>query len=363
MYAEEPIHAGAGTSTGTIDLPIQRERHINVPKIEGSGVRGAIREAAWEKFINEYKISNTSYVDIANELEEKKEKLKEAKQVESSDAEINNLKEEINDLKGKLKAFETVFARIFGFKNDGEKHSAIDISDAHLLFFPVRSWKGVFAWLTSPLLLKRFIKDYNRMFDTDINITIGTSDKTIDNLKIDDNEVVVQIESDLITDNKALFEEYLFSKKELEEELKIEGKELGEWFKERFCSAHAIIDMLPKHIAVVSDDVFLDFADLYTHKITRNKIDSATGTAEDAGLFNEEFLPSESILYANLVASNEFTESDFMKAEEVMEFVEEYLPPLYKTGGDQGIGKGLFRVAFYPKDDQKNDCKNKENEQ
>ena len=324
MYAEEPIHAGAGTSTGTIDLPIQRERHINVPKIEGSGVRGAIREAAWEI----YSANNPSATQESKG---------------SNDAK--------ND-----------FTRVFGFKNDGANHSAIDISDAHLLFFPVRSWTGGFAWLTCPLLLKRFIKDYNRMFDTNINITIGTSGETIDNLKIADNEVIIQNESALSPNGKALFEEYLFSAEK--KKIKIGNTEIGEWFKERFCSAHAIIDMLPKHIAVVSDDVFLDFADLYTHKITRNKIDSATGTAEDAGLFNEEFLPSESILYTNLVASNEFTESNFMKAEDVMKFVEKYLPPLYKTGGDQGIGKGLFRVAFYDKkDDQKNNCKDKGNEQ
>ena len=327
MYAEEPIHAGAGTSTGTIDLPIQRERHINVPKIEGSGVRGAIREAAWEKFSNQ----NPS----------------EAQDLSKG----HNAKDKQND-----------FTRVFGFKNDGANHSAIDISDAHLLFFPVRSWKGGFAWLTCPLLLKRFIKDYNRMFDADISIKIGTSNDTIDTINIADNEVVVQNKSNLTIKSNALFEEYLFTAKEME--LKIEGEEIGEWFKERFCSAHAIINLLPTHIAVVSDDVFLDFADLYTHKITRNKIDSATGTAENAGLFNEEFLPSESILYTNLVANDEFSENDdLMKAENVMKFVEDNLPKLYKTGGDQGIGKGLFRVAFYAKNDRNDNCKNKENKE
>ena len=312
MYAEEPIHAGAGTSTGTIDLPIQRERHINVPKIEGSGVRGAIREAAWEKFSNQ----NPS----------------EAQDLSKG----HNAKNKQND-----------FTRVFGFKNDGANHSAIDISDAHLLFFPVRSWKGVFAWLTCPLLLKRFIKDYNRMFDTDINIKIGTSNETIDTRNISDNKIVVQNGSDLTINGKALFEEYLF--KAEQKELIIEETEIGKWFQARLGSAHAIINMLPTRIAVVSDEVFMDFADLYTHKITRNRIDSETGTAEGMGLFNEEFLPSESILYTNLVASDEFAKNDFITADDVMKFVEDNLPELYKTGGDQGIGKGLFRTAFYQK--------------
>lgn len=327
MYAEEPIHAGAGTSTGTIDLPIQRERHINVPKIEGSGVRGAIREAAWEIFSNQ----NTS----------------EAQDLSKG----HDAKDKQND-----------FTRVFGFKNDGANHSAIDISDAHLLFFPVRSWKGVFVWLTCPLLLKRFIKDYNRMFGVESNNVMENLENFINTNTIADNQAFVQCETVLKTDNdKALFEEYLFDAEE--KDIFIGDTKIGEWFQARLGSAHAIINMLPKHIAVVSDEVFMDFADLYTHKITRNRIDSATGTAEGMGLFNEEFLPSESILYTNLVASNEFKESNFMKADKVMKFVEKYLPDLYKTGGDQGIGKGLFRVAFYHTDNENGEQQENEGNQ
>ena len=39
MYAISPCHAGSGTSIGTVDLPIQRERHTNWPLIASSGVK------------------------------------------------------------------------------------------------------------------------------------------------------------------------------------------------------------------------------------------------------------------------------------------------------------------------------------
>ena len=39
-----PLHAGTGQDLGIVDLPIQRERHTSYPKIEGSGLKGAIRE-------------------------------------------------------------------------------------------------------------------------------------------------------------------------------------------------------------------------------------------------------------------------------------------------------------------------------
>jgi len=45
LYCEENLHVGAGSSTGTIDLPIQREGHTGFPKIEGSSLRGGIRES------------------------------------------------------------------------------------------------------------------------------------------------------------------------------------------------------------------------------------------------------------------------------------------------------------------------------
>lgn len=302
LYAEESIHAGAGSSTGTIDKPIQRERHTNVPKIEGSAFRGAAREASWDKYMHDNRKTN-------------------------KDANI------VSD-----------FTRVYGYKDNGENHSAIDFSDAHLLFFPVRSWQGVFAWITCPYVLQKFAKDYARIADKQLDLTI------FDNL-IDDNTVIVQKGSKITTGEKVLFEEYLFEAKE--EDIKIGNEPIGDWIIEMLGgkkNVNDIVKKLSRHIALVSDAVFRDFTELYTHKITRNKIDSTTGTAEGGALFNEEFLPSESILYATLVANNEFKETDNKSADEVMEFVENNLPKLFKVGGDQGIGKGLVRRSLFTKE-------------
>ena len=46
IYAEEPIHCGIGQGLGAVDQPIQREKHTGFPVIYGSGVKGAMREAA-----------------------------------------------------------------------------------------------------------------------------------------------------------------------------------------------------------------------------------------------------------------------------------------------------------------------------
>jgi CRISPR-associated protein Cmr4 len=306
MYALESIHAGAGSSTGTIDNPIQRERHTQLPKIEGSSNRGAAREASWEKYLS----TNN-----------------------------NGTKDE--------------FAKYYGYKENkenGNTSSSVDFTDAQLLFFPVRSWKGVFAWITSPYVLNKFVQDYIRLFGTEVKIN-GIEDVT------DDKVVILSDEKISFKNNnttKVLFEEYLFEA-EVNENVLFDNKKIGAWIKELFPDiTDTVINSFSEHLAIVSDDVFKDFTELYTHKITRNKIDSNTGTAKDTGLFNEEYLPAESILYAQVVANDEFAKKNGKKAADVMEFVEENLPKVYKIGGNQSIGKGLIQTCFYPPKQQNN---------
>jgi CRISPR-associated protein Cmr4 len=55
IIAETPLHPGSGGEvTGLVDLPIQRERHTNFPKIEASGLKGCIKEAFKDKYRNNY---------------------------------------------------------------------------------------------------------------------------------------------------------------------------------------------------------------------------------------------------------------------------------------------------------------------
>ena len=102
------IHAGTGSDLGLVDMPIQRERHSGLPKIESSGIKGCIREAF------EQVEGLGDFVEVA-----------------------------------------------FGPDDDGNKHSgSIAFSDARLLLFPVRSAKGVFAYATCPYILSRLCEDF-----------------------------------------------------------------------------------------------------------------------------------------------------------------------------------------------------------
>ena len=50
LIAQTSIHAGAGSSAGAVDLPIQREGHNGWPCIFGSSVKGALRTKAEQLF-------------------------------------------------------------------------------------------------------------------------------------------------------------------------------------------------------------------------------------------------------------------------------------------------------------------------
>ena len=43
LYCTSPVHMGAGAAIGTIDNPVQRERHTGHPALAGSGLKGALR--------------------------------------------------------------------------------------------------------------------------------------------------------------------------------------------------------------------------------------------------------------------------------------------------------------------------------
>lgn len=116
FYAVSPIHAGSGTSTSAVDLPIQRERHTNWPHPQASGVKGAFR-AHFRYFAD--KNNNEQLINL----------------VFGSDKQ-DKWDEKIDNLPG-----------------------AMSVSDARLLAFPMRSNIAPFVWVTCPSVLKRLKTD------------------------------------------------------------------------------------------------------------------------------------------------------------------------------------------------------------
>ena len=283
FYAETPIHMGSGQSVSYVDLPIQRERHTSFPVLWASGIKGVIRNLALRKW---------------------------------------NDKDKVNTIFGPDPEDASDYA------------SCISITDAKILLYPVRSVKGVFAWITCPFVLKRFKEDLKAVkIDFKYDIPDVVDEKvfiTNDNLKIQEKKIVA-------------LEEFVF-----EAEVKDEAKELAKILKE-FIPQNDLTKALENHFAIVSDNVFKDFVNYAVEIRTRIRIDQTKGTVKEGALFSEELVPSESVFYSLLFIKDSFKPNSNMIAENVFSEIKSLLSEnsLLQLGGNETIGRGLVRVKFY----------------
>ncbi len=303
LLALSPVHSGSGSDLGIVDLPIQRERHTGYPKLEASGIKGAIREYYRE---------------------------------------ASGYSKELMDL-------------LFG-PEDGDAHqSALGMMDARILFFPVKSVKGVFAWITCLPCLVKFKESLAfagvPMADSDGEIDPGSAAFGVNTVA---KGCAVSFPNIQGTETVVL-EEYPIE--HVEENVFL--TRLLTWFGDTFLEDPALSfqkKRLISHCVVVSEDVFSRFVRLSTEVTARTKIDRDTGTVVGGALWYEEYLPAESILYSTFLASRPMMDdtsfSDETKelkdnAGKVMEKLTGSLPEVLQIGGMQTVGKGFIKPLLF----------------
>lgn len=306
LLCETPLHAGSGDSLGVIDLPIQRERHTSFPKIEASSLKGAIRQA----FEDQNPVCTSE-----------------------------------------LSEYKTALELAFGPENAGNDGfaAALGFTDARLLLFPVKSMKGVFAWISCPKILTQFYRDFSLGGVACLPV--------VDALK----GVAVPANSSLCIDDNVVLEEYTF-KLEKSSIVVCAATLLADWLANNVTDDPFWKKKMSTDIVVLSNEDFTDFVNLSTEVITRTKIKNETGTVEPGALFTEEYLPAESVLYSLVLASPIFKENDADKGifnmsydspcftdceneeSKVMEFFRKALPKVIQVGGNATLGKGLVRT-------------------
>ncbi len=325
LVSETPMHAGSGSDLGIVDLPIQRERHTGFPKIEASSLKGAIRESF--EGIDKFDVEGKS-IQIGGKADNK-------------DLQI-----------------------VFGPEDTDNAHAgAIGFSDARLLLFPVKSMKGIFAWVTCPKILSQFKRDMD---------LIGKDVKLPQFPKLGKNNCYSNSEGLAIEIKKSnekfiALEEYTFACNKIEQDFIIENKNFGEWLSENAVNKEsAWATKIKTDIVVLSDDDFKDFVELSTEVVTRTKINNETGTVEKGALFTEEYLPAETVMYSLAFASDFFLNKEIKKNyalsklleivkpenktnELVMEFLEKGISALHnlvQIGGNSTLGKGLTHIKI-----------------
>ena len=351
LVCETPLHAGSGDSLGVVDLPIQRERHTSFPKIEGSSLKGALRQAFEDISVpvqsgpeNKYKLLDKG---SGKKLWEACSRLDDVWMDEKGQPRTNK------DKTVQLTKYQEAIALTFGPEEaGGDGHAgALGFSDARLLLFPVKSMKGVFAWVTCPKVLQQFKKDMV------LTSSPYTNEMPGKNCVPQSCTLFVKDK----TDKRIVLEEYTFIVNE-DENVTDLCTILAKWLSQNVTSDNFWQNKMEKDIIVLRNEDFTDFVNLSTEVITRTKINNATGTVAQGQLFTEEYLPAESVMYSLVLASPVFKENDDDKGafrmsldnpcftdceneeSKVMKFFETALPDVIQIGGNATLGKGLVRT-------------------
>ena len=294
LTVETPLHAGSGRGLGTVDLPIQRERTTGYPLVQASGVKGCLRAEADPKYSPNPK---------------------------------------------KLTPDE--FLAVFGPDTDraSEYAGALSAGDARLLFFPVRSLAGVFAWVTCIDVLARFEREA-RMVGVSLPWSVaGKAGPAANRAWSNGNK--------LEAGGKIVLEEFSFDPDPTQATF---VKDVGDWAAGNILLSSNEYDYwknaLPEKLCVLSENAFRDFV-LYGLEVqTHIKISPETKTVADGALWTSESLPVDSILYVPLMASDSRNPNFKMAAADVFTKLAGLGLERIQMGGDETTGQGMVALRF-----------------
>ncbi len=283
LYTRTPLHIGCGTSVDVVDLPIMRERITHFPVIPSTSLKGVLRQAGRD-------LAGTNGYTLA-----------------------------VNDV-------------LFGNKDDLQKDEkgkeifhagCVQIMEAKLLAFPVRSLAGCFAWLTCPAVLRRFQRD---------------TDKTFDIPAVDKDHAVVGQNSEVVVSgqNVVVLEEYALTSNGTDSSHETVVGALKALLNDPLWKGN-----VGKRLIILHDEDFQHFVSTCTEVVARIKIDPASRTVDGGALFNQENVPCETLFYSVLqVLSPRRKEEDDTTPDTHFTALLESAPTL-QIGGDETTGHGF----------------------
>ncbi len=289
LYAVSPVHMGAGTATGIVDNPIQRERHTNHPSFAGSGIKGAVRHG---------------FVGVGGDPD--------------------------------------LIEPLFGPEaRAGDLHAgAVAFGDAQLVAFPIRSLKRSYVYATSPQALARAQR------------LLGLAGQRLD-WQIDDVEDghCQAVNPALLSNdhrgdgtdehNKLHLEAFEYEVAAMPPVLEQVARDLANLAIPKAPSYAFFREKIAKDIVLLSDTDFAYFVEHATLVEPHVRINDESGAADDGGLFYTENLPPESLLVAPIFASPTRGKVR-MEAGDVMPKIKCAInEQILQIGGDATTGRGL----------------------
>ncbi len=272
LHALSPLHAGTGQTPDIIDLPTARMKATGIPFVPGSSIKGVLRDA------------------------------RRATDSEKTEA-------------------------VFGPSDDPAAHAgALVVGDARLLAMPVRSFRGTFAWVTSPLLLTLAKRDLEEP-----SLTIPRIDGRGARL----------VQDSICVHNGTLYLEDLDLGASV-------ADEATTWAQRLAPLAFPGDDIFTKRFVIIDDDTMAFLWETATQVDARVRLDERTRTVAKGALWLEESLPPETLLIGLFAADRSRRCNVNMTPEEVLDFA---LPAeeVHQLGGRATTGRGRCRIVPLPK--------------
>jgi CRISPR-associated protein Cmr4 len=325
LHALTALHPGSGAALGTVDLPVQRERHTHWPNIAGSALKGILRDACREQVSRRSDLAELPRYNDDPEKDTPEDRAKRRRGEEKRQLADATL--ELDELFGPPAGKSAEFA------------GAVSVSDARLLAFPVRSLKGVFAWVTCPAVLERLRRDLT---------LLGESAPELPHKPQAEQALLGSGSCPCAFGKSLVLEEFDF---------KIvpgDAGPLAEWVASNVLpdgDAYAATRRrFPAHFVVLYEDDFTHFAQHATEVTARIGLDYDTKTVKDGALFYQEFLPAETLFYSVVLVNAARTRSAGRGAAALLGSLAGYLAavPILQVGGDETTGKGFCGVRFRP---------------
>lgn len=274
-----PLHAGTGQGVGVIDLPIAREKATNIPFLPGSTLKGVFRDACDE------------------------------------------------DSKERIFGPDTNNAELFA--------GAVNFTDARLLLLPTRSLRGVFAWVTSPLLLRRLARDVEDVQGIGLPDTIPTPSGDDQCLIAEQNSALPMKKMKNGNTQQVILEDLPLTPEP--------SADVTEWAErlgsKLFPNDEGWQQMMTARFCVVSDDILGFLLETATEITARIRLKEEKKTVEQGALWYEEALPAETVL-ASLVVAVPVQASP----NEVFEKVAALTANTLQFGGNATVGRGLCKT-------------------
>jgi CRISPR-associated protein Cmr4 len=302
LYVETPLHAGVGSGLSSIDLPIQRERTTQYPMIQGSGIMGKLRSLA----------------------------------------------EDIVEHKAGTLTDERVMI-MFGTKTTSVDHAgALIAGDARILLFPVRSLSGVFAYTTCYDVLGRFKRDRERAADT-LSWQVPT---TVCSEPSKPPLALVTNASQVSAGDTIVLEEFSF-----QTQPSTEVDVIAEWIADNTLPKTYVYwrEKLKQSLVILPDNDFRDFVLHATEIITRVRVDRESRTVAGGALWTEEHLPTDTLLYVPMYATDSRKARDKENGEQTILAsdilkdaisLENNQSGYLQLGGGETRGHGLVRMHW-----------------